>query len=112
MYSITSRYSFQRMNRCFSLKVNLFISILATLYSLKDPLVQKVKKKFLQTVTFQIPVMILGNKIDLSAEREVTLEEGERFAQERNILFRECSAKSGENIAETFHEMVQLMGFM
>jgi GTPase SAR1 family protein len=47
-----------------------------------------------------VPVMLIGNKIDLSDEREVSKEEGKRFAEEHHMLFMEVSAKTGENVKE------------
>ena len=47
-------------------------------------------------------IILVGNKSDLEAEREVTYLEATRFAQENNLIFLECSAKSGEGIEEVF----------
>jgi hypothetical protein len=46
--------------------------------------------------------MLLGNKFDLEADREVSKEEGACFAQENSMFFYEVSAKSGENIEVAF----------
>lgn len=54
-----------------------------------------------------ITVMLLGNKIDLSSSREVTTEEGKAFAKRYNFLFAEVSALSGQNIQESFGNMVK-----
>ena len=42
------------------------------------------------------------NKDDLKAEREVTTEEGQEFANKHNLIFFETSAKTGHNIEEAF----------
>jgi len=49
-----------------------------------------------------IVIILVGNKKDLEAEREVTFLEASRFAQENDLLFLETSAMTGENIEETF----------
>merc|ERR1712071_130064 len=49
-------------------------------------------------------LMLVGNKSDLEVAREVTIDEGENFAKEHNILFIEASAKTGENVEEAFLE--------
>ena len=49
---------------------------------------------------------LIGNKVDLIGEREVTYEEGKKLADERNMIFEEVSAKSGNNINELFYGKV------
>ncbi|XP_052219622.1 ras-related protein Rab-4B isoform X1 [Dreissena polymorpha] len=49
-----------------------------------------------------IVIILVGNKKDLEAEREVTFLEASRFAQENELLFLETSALTGENVEETF----------
>ena len=47
---------------------------------------------------------VVGNKIDLSDKREVSLEDGQKFAREHNFLFQEVSAKTGEGFSELFYK--------
>ena len=47
-------------------------------------------------------VLLIGNKDDLTAEREVSTEEADQFARKHNLLFFETSAKSGNNIDKAF----------
>ncbi|KAH8554741.1 ras family-domain-containing protein [Umbelopsis sp. PMI_123] len=49
-------------------------------------------------------IMLIGNKCDLGAkQRQVSKEEGEKFARDNGIsLFLEASAKSAENVEEAF----------
>ena len=49
-----------------------------------------------------ILICLIGNKIDLEEQREVSYEEGKNFAEENEILFFETSAKEGNNIQEIF----------
>ena len=49
--------------------------------------------------------IIVGNKSDLTLEREVDFEKGQNFAFSRNMGFFETSAKNGENIIELFNEV-------
>lgn len=51
--------------------------------------------------------VLVGNKTDLVAERQVSYEEGEQFAKQNNMLFVECSAKSRENVARIFVESAE-----
>ena len=49
---------------------------------------------------------LVGNKIDLNEQREVTINEGEKFAEENNFIFEEVSAKTGENFPELFYNKI------
>jgi Ras-related protein Rab-2A len=47
----------------------------------------------------------VGNKSDLASERrQVPTEEGERWAQDEDLLFVEASAKSGANVEAAFEK--------
>ncbi|NVM04329.1 MAG: GTP-binding protein, partial [Candidatus Helarchaeota archaeon] len=50
--------------------------------------------------------VIVGNKSDLS-ERQVTTEEGSRYALDRGAEYFEISAKTGENIAQAFETLAE-----
>jgi len=52
-------------------------------------------------------LMLVGNKIDKTANREVTHQEGVNFAKEHGMLFIECSAKTKAGIIQAFEELVQ-----
>uniref|UniRef100_A0A3P8XWV5 Ras-related protein Rab-17 n=1 Tax=Esox lucius TaxID=8010 RepID=A0A3P8XWV5_ESOLU len=45
-------------------------------------------------------MVLVGNKCDLSDIRQVTLQEGNRLAIDRGLLFMETSAKSGNQVSE------------
>ena len=51
-----------------------------------------------------ILICLIGNKIDLEDKRQVTYEEGKKFAEDNNLLFFETSAKNGNNINTIFLE--------
>jgi GTPase SAR1 family protein len=71
IYDITDRYSFER---------------LAYMY------------ETVSAFGFPIEFILIGNKSDLSKEREVTYEEGARLAAKYNIPFFEVSAKTSLNV--------------
>jgi len=50
-----------------------------------------------------IPFVIIGNKIDLKDKRVVTSEEGREKAKKFKCAFMETSAKTGENVMDTFN---------
>ena len=52
-------------------------------------------------------IYLIGNKIDLEAERKVSTEEANKFAQEKNLSYIEVSAKTGFNIKKLFDETIK-----
>merc|ERR1712034_718 len=47
-------------------------------------------------------ILLMGNKIDLTKQRQVTYEEASKFAEENGLIFIETSAKTGDNVEEMF----------
>ena len=54
----------------------------------------------------EIIVAIVANKADLNAKREVTVEEGKKYANENNFIFQEVSAKTGLGFSELFYKNI------
>ena len=48
-------------------------------------------------------VVLIGNKVDLIDNREITQEEAENYVKTNNIFYFETSAKEGKNIDECFY---------
>jgi len=53
-----------------------------------------------------IVIMLVGNKLDLKASRELPTEDAQRFAQKNNLLYIETSALDGENIQKAFQQTI------
>uniref|UniRef100_A0A672GEG1 RAB37, member RAS oncogene family n=1 Tax=Salarias fasciatus TaxID=181472 RepID=A0A672GEG1_SALFA len=49
-----------------------------------------------------VVIMLLGNKADMSSERAIRRDEGERLAREYSVPFMETSAKTGVNVELAF----------
>ena len=47
---------------------------------------------------------LVGNKIDLNEKREVSPEEGQKFAEEHDFIFQEVSAKTGDGFSDLFYK--------
>lgn len=45
-----------------------------------------------------VPILLIGNKIDLGNKRVISFAQGLAFAQKNDLLFLETSAKSNENV--------------
>lgn len=68
---------------------------------------ENVYEKILRTKdTDRVPTILVGNKCDLDAYREVQSEEGADLAQKRVPCF-ETSAKEKRNNEECFYELVR-----
>ena len=77
-----------------------------TFYGLKD-WISSIKKN-IDSQSIFMPIIILGNKIDLEG-REVSTEDAEKFAKENNYKYFETSAKTGEGVDNAIREMVTLV---
>lgn len=51
---------------------------------------------------FRAVYIIVGHKTDLDAEREISFREGKQLAKSHGLHFLETSAKTGQNVEETF----------
>ena len=56
-----------------------------------------------------VKVLLVGNKIDLKNDQEVTSEEGHSIAENFKLPIVECSACTGENINEIFNKIGRMM---
>ncbi|XP_062403974.1 EF-hand calcium-binding domain-containing protein 4B [Sardina pilchardus] len=56
-----------------------------------------------------IPIMLLANKTDLEGKREVQECMGESLAKELQLIFYECSARSGHSVTEAMVHLARLL---
>lgn len=49
-----------------------------------------------------VVIMLIGNKADVAAERQIKYEDGDRLAKEYGVTFMETSAKTGMNVELSF----------
>ena len=60
----------------------------------------KIYKQTHGTLKIFLTIILIGNKIDLNFEREISQNEGKAFAETYNLPFIETSAKTSENIKD------------
>ncbi|XP_039605197.1 titin-like isoform X2 [Polypterus senegalus] len=56
-----------------------------------------------------LPVLLLGNKTDITEKREVQVQEGGSLANEYGFDFMECSAASGYNVNESMASLARAL---
>ena len=70
----------------------------------------EVIKKTFEKDKIDIPLMIVGGKLDLELKRSISIEQALEIATKNNITeMIECSSKTGENIEELFVKITQIM---
>ena len=55
----------------------------------------------------KMTTILIGNKVDLENERQVSFEEGQSFAKEHGLMFFETSAKASTNVEKAFLNITQ-----
>ena len=66
--------------------------------------------KLINDITFNIPVVLVGNKLDDENEnRIVRKEEGKAFAKDNGYLFYEASALSGKNVNNAICDLSEII---
>ncbi|NVM44103.1 MAG: GTP-binding protein [Candidatus Lokiarchaeota archaeon] len=58
----------------------------------------------------EIPIILIGNKLDLEKSREVSKEEGIAIAKKYNLsAYTELSSKTGQNVEKTFTVLTEIL---
>ena len=65
-----------------------------------------INEYYKETGNKNTPILILGNKVDLNRQREVSHEMARAMASKYNCLFMECSAKSHFNIEQIYFNLI------
>ena len=82
-------------------------------YDINDRKSYEDSEKWLRIVREQnrdnIPIVLVGNKLDKEHKRQVTIEEAQGFAIEQGLYFYEISTKTGENITRIFQDTARIV---
>ena len=76
---------------------------------------EKIKKYYVEQIkencNEDMPVLLLGNKIDKIDERQVSYEEGIDLALKENYEFKESSCLKNKNVAGAFEDLLERWNF-
>ena len=56
-----------------------------------------------------LPIIIIGNKIDMDDMRDINKEDAEKFSKENDYKYFEASAKTGEGVDDAIRQLVNLV---
>ncbi|KAK4104264.1 ras-domain-containing protein [Parathielavia hyrcaniae] len=102
VYSISSRSSFSRIKR-FHHQIQRVKESTASSPSYPGSPISAA------TLAAPVPIMLVGNKSDRIAEREVSTQEGHALARELGCEFVEASAKNYINVDKAFYDVVRIL---
>ncbi|MEQ2259616.1 hypothetical protein XENORESO_014736, partial [Xenotaenia resolanae] len=57
----------------------------------------------------RIPILLLGNKMDMTREREVSYKDAKQLAFENKVMFFEVSAYTGRNVTESLTHLARIL---
>lgn len=94
----------QRMNNC---HVAIFVFSLTSSESYEFVVEKSLKFRNLNEKSPK-PILLVGNKSDLSDQRTVSFKEAQELAKYLNTKYIECSAKNNENLDKVFIEAIHM----
>ncbi|XP_047431323.1 EF-hand calcium-binding domain-containing protein 4B isoform X2 [Mugil cephalus] len=56
-----------------------------------------------------VPILLLGNKMDMDEDREVSFKDAEQLAYENKVMFFEVSAYTGNNVTESLTHLARVL---
>ncbi|XP_061662818.1 EF-hand calcium-binding domain-containing protein 4B isoform X2 [Syngnathoides biaculeatus] len=56
-----------------------------------------------------VQILVLGNKMDMDADREVSFKAAEQLAKENKVMFYEVSAYTGKNVTESLTHLARVL---
>ena len=109
IYDTGGQEKFRAINTQYYRKANAILLLYdITKKATFDELKEYYSKEIREKCKKNIPVILIGNKLDLENEREVSQEEAILLARQEKYIFRETSCKTNENVANAFEALIEL----
>ncbi|MFX0108279.1 MAG: Rab family GTPase [Candidatus Hodarchaeota archaeon] len=67
------------------------------------------KNECMKNLGYEIPLVVVANKVDLADSRVVPTEEGEKYVKDNEYLYVESSALTGENVEQAYATLCKVM---
>ena len=109
IYDTTGQEKFRAINTQYYRKANAILLLYDITYKKSfDEIKEYYSKEIRERCKKNIPVVLIGNKLDLENERKVSQEEAILLAKQENYIYKETSCKTNENVANAFEALVEL----
>lgn len=87
----------------YSMDIHGYVLVYSVTSSKSFEVIKLIYEKLLDmTGKVDVPIVLVGNKVDLHMERVISMEEGKRAADEMKAAFVEASAKQNQSVTDIF----------
>lgn len=91
----------------YSMDIHGYVLVYSITSSRSFEIVKTIYQRLLDmTGKVHVPIILVGNKVDLHMERAVSYDEGKRTATSMKAEFLEASAKENQSVAEIFSKLI------
>ena len=103
---------YSRLSRNASLGVHGYVLIFSIISRRSFETIRTVNDNLLNTLgdAPDVPRVLVGSMEDLAEQRQVSRQAAQQLADSLGVPYIECSAKTGENVAEVFHTLLKEIG--
>ncbi|XP_076354893.1 GTP-binding protein Rheb homolog [Tachypleus tridentatus] len=91
----------------YSMDIHGYVLVYSVTSAKSFEVVKVVYEKLLDmTGKVHVPIVLVGNKVDLHMERVISYDEGKKTADNMKAVFLEASAKQNQSVTDIFHTTI------
>ncbi|XP_013779471.1 GTP-binding protein Rheb homolog isoform X2 [Limulus polyphemus] len=91
----------------YSMDIHGYVLVYSVTSAKSFEVVKVIYEKLLDmTGKVHVPIVLVGNKVDLHMERVISYEEGKKTADDMKAAFLEASAKQNQSVTDIFHTTI------